>query len=1423
MWNRIKDLVNSKSIDDVKRLFALLAPELGFKRVEELAAMKPRDLAALMTKVFGDIPLTQWDDNLRLATAEKLIRYARKEVAESKPPPAIGQPKQETTAGYEYVVKGTVRQIMGSLPAHLTVKAFDQGLRDRRVLLGETKIATGGHYAIGYERDRLIDPTQGRANLVVEVLDGRGSRVALSKVKFAAGRNEVIDFTIDSEAGRSEWERLEALIEPLLQDTRLAHLDDDDLAFLARSRQTTRETLQPVVHAARAAEQSELPRWFHYALIRKGLPGKLDPILNIPGPRIAETIATAQGENIIPTVTKKDLAALQRRLTDLQADAVLEQPLPGRTIKAGRFVDLVGLTKPQQRKLAVAMVGHKPREVQDWEPLAAIAGLDAARTERLQWGLKLAHFTDDHEATFAALLQDRRITGQRDLARHYDPQDWESLVRRTAAEDDLPKDLDGETSEARQAQYARRLYARAANAHPTVAVTYGLARQDALKKNHAVQLLPRMVENDEAFDLASTRLDTYVAHNQKLLGLKSTQQVRKTTENLKRIQRLYRLKPEMTVVAALLADETITSARSIVDQGQQRFMETYGAREMLGPETAQAVYREAEKTAAQAFGFLAHFSPTINTTPLPTAIEKCPAELQGVPDYAALFGSLDGCRCEPCQSVYSPAAYLTDLLAFVEQEVTRDPDFERPDLVAANGLRALESRSYCDSGNQLVANRPRRPDIARTLLSCRNAETEIPYVDLVLEIMENAVAPRDGEKALQTGLPAEQLAARAEHFNAGAYRTLAKAIFPFDLPFDLWHEEETIYLEKLGTSRAEVLEALFPFPAAQQPDQAPHDLTEIHRWQDEKIAQARLGLTENAWRLVTGQPLPPATVTVAAETWGYSALSGNNWWHPLRKADTLMARSGLSYEDLLRLLHLRAFNPTGAIGIAANSLGACDPKEINLKGLNVAAIGFLHRFLRLQRGLGWSLRELDQALLALSPPSSISARPALDAASLLRLSHLTHLQERFGLPRDELLSWWSLLDTRDYRMEQLPDEDVRPALYARLFLAGRAGEPAFDAFQLDPEGRDLADPDQALADQRPAIAGALGLTVPDVKRLAEDVLEEAPKLTLANLSLLFRHASLSRALQLKIEDYLTLKKLIGFDPFTAHQSSPNLSLDPTLQTIRFVERATAVANSGLSIAELHYLLHQTMPFEGRTVAPTDAWAQASLTSLLEAGQAEVRSASIKTALADILDLPAPVCKVLLEETRLPADENQTAIEALLSVIATPQAPSEPEAAPQGDQKPLLELLYRLHKAALVIGRLGIQSHELLDDGDRPGYLALHGATGWLDLLGLPVRAADPATSFDAWLRTVRLFQLRDVLLPEQQDRFFKLFDHGANETGGGLTAANEGRRAYYRQLAALTGWPENDLRALVGHFDSGAISHGGGGGLEGRFSAAFRR
>jgi hypothetical protein len=59
--------------------------------------------------------------------------------------------------------------------------------------------------------------------------------------------------------------------------------------------------------------------------------------------------------------------------------------------------------------------------------------------------------------------------------------------------------------------------------------------------------------------------------------------------------------------------------------------------------------------------------------PLPIADVDRASLIRRVPTMESLFGSMDYCECQDCQSVLSPAAYLVDLLQYVDIDAQTGP------------------------------------------------------------------------------------------------------------------------------------------------------------------------------------------------------------------------------------------------------------------------------------------------------------------------------------------------------------------------------------------------------------------------------------------------------------------------------------------------------------------------------------------------------------------------------------------------------------------------------------------------------------------------------------------------------------------------------------------------------------------------------
>ena len=65
---------------------------------------------------------------------------------------------------------------------------------------------------------------------------------------------------------------------------------------------------------------------------------------------------------------------------------------------------------------------------------------------------------------------------------------------------------------------------------------------------------------------------------------------------------------------------------------------------------------------------------------------------------------------------------------------------------------------------------------------------------------------------------------------------------------------------------------------------------------------------------------------------------------------------------------MRFINPAGEMQIVSDDetdQATCDTKKLDITHLNERALSRIHRFVRLWRKLGWTMRELDQAITIL--------------------------------------------------------------------------------------------------------------------------------------------------------------------------------------------------------------------------------------------------------------------------------------------------------------------------------------------------------------------------------------------------------------------------------------------------------------------------
>ncbi len=298
------------------------------------------------------------------------------------------------------------------------------------------------------------------------------------------------------------------------------------------------------------------------------------------------------------------------------------------------------------------------------------------------------------------------------------------------------------------------------------------------------QAVAQFFANAPDFDFRTTHIDSFVAE-QAETAFRDIDAPEHVTTQLKRMQRVFQVTPSYETMSVLMG-EGLDSAHKITSMPQHTFVQQF-ADHMGGVTAAQSVYARAEFVTAATAQLYTQISQAL-TDVQPHALGATVPDIKEYPNLATLFGQANLCDCKDCRSVYSPAAYLVDLL----HRLLRTPNSSND--VSPTPLRVLLDR---------------RPDLEYIRLTCENTNTALPYVDLVNEILESYVVlgKLDQTVAKDTGdSTTDELNAEPHYTNSAAYDRLKQAVFPMSLPFDQPITVARAYLEQLGSSRHALME-----------------------------------------------------------------------------------------------------------------------------------------------------------------------------------------------------------------------------------------------------------------------------------------------------------------------------------------------------------------------------------------------------------------------------------------------------------------------------------------------------------------------------------------------------------------------------------------------------------------------------------------
>ncbi|HEY0137950.1 MAG TPA: Tc toxin subunit A, partial [Nannocystis sp.] len=816
-----------------------------------------------------------------------------------------------------------------------------------------TTLTDGGNYMATLSTTTAGSGSTFDVEVVVCELDN--TEIGRSVLLYDVAGEITVDIVVGAAdyRGRSDFRRIEARIDPLRGSLAVDELGSEHIEYLSAKLDMDPLRIAQYIQAHRMSVLLDtVPAWAFYALLRQGLPAEVPQLLAQGRPVHEGGLAAAIAGNVIADPGEPTLNAV---LDELQAQAaesaVWAHPTdPDAKSKFRRLLDTAAGPEASYTVQLAFMekhLAHTGTLAEFWDAVDADIDLGPTVRATYEWTLQINTLANEHMPLITALQAKRADIGDpiksfRDLSA-LDVADWVDLLSSgIGAPASIPLDW---PEEDRILRYAETIERIVTDTYPTTVIHRRIVR-DHTASPGSIAGAPDLIQffdDNPAFELSPHELDAYLADHP--TALDNVTDAAATRANLKKLQRLARLAPRGFQYRVLkpLYQAGLHSALQIGRMTEKSFVRKYGTN-LGGDDIARSVYQRARMSAGIALMVATQFARGFNKTPISVVPSSTLPDYEGHPDLEALFGNLDFCACDHCRSVYSATAYFVDLLQFLKDQPGKD--------AGSNALDALMER---------------RPELTAIELSCINTNTEVPYIDLVNELLEyhvsrHANAPLAVSSSFwQTTWTAEELAVRPEHQLSQAYNVALDTPYPFGLPFDLAFAETSLYHQSFDVSR-ERMENAYPH---NDPDYA------------DRRARARLGLDLMSWYVIINSGLI---------SWSPRAFWGGetadepqppDWWTPLRTVSTFLKRAEIDISELAALLRTRFIGRAGLSISYAAPPDDCNLDEAEILTLGEADLGKIHRFIRLQRKIGWTADELDLALRTLSGDP-----PALDGASV---------------------------------------------------------------------------------------------------------------------------------------------------------------------------------------------------------------------------------------------------------------------------------------------------------------------------------------------------------------------------------------------------------------------------------------------------------
>jgi ribosomal protein L7/L12/peptidoglycan hydrolase-like protein with peptidoglycan-binding domain len=810
--------------------------------------------------------------------------------------------------------------------------------------------------------------------------------------------------------------------------------------------------------------------------------------------------------------------------------------------------------------------------------------------KKLRLTHELSALTNNNTALTIALQRDSKVKSIDDL---FDLQkkDWLKLIDKSRVFDD---DSFGTDAEKIKDAYATQIVDKLAANYPTKCILNMVKKHRLPIRNKVLEKnLQSFFESTVEFDIAHSNPFDFEGKIKSADGLKPQD----VLGEICKIQRVYQLSPKAELIPELMKNN-LDSAASISKTPKRTFIRKF-SNALAGEENALKLYQKAEFIASRnelIMMLIGDYSFKIN--PL-AAIgkndrNKAIREIQNrLPNYQDLFGFQSSCECNECRSVFSPAAYFVDLLRFLDKTIPENHsnsilnilETRRPDLVhlplscenshtilpyidLANEImeyyvshESIKDFEGYDTGNTSQAELRASPQNVKPGAYKKLANAKHPFslpyhqpLDVIRVFCNHLDISRYGlmqsfiSQNLNDGEAAHwEIAAESMHLSGEEFSSITGSFLNKE-------EDSTPVHEFFGFTRRNKLDDLRKVP----------------------VFLERTGLIYNELiELLKTEFINPKNQSVEflEKLISASNIDSREYYGMLKKIERLEAAE----ENKLNV-QLKIFNATYGSDISSATLSdwiktnldssediitlydsdsKCDLAKTSLKtirniyskressGISANRWSRFHRFIRLWKKSGWSIRETDLILKAINTAE-------INAQTILHIEQVLKVKEATKLSVSELSVFWGEIST----------EGIDP-LYKRLFL-NKSLSNISGVFKPDIFGQFFTGEEILIDDNKTEILAAFKITESDLDITLAKLFGDTPvMLNLKSLSMIYRHALFAKSLNLKPSELFTLIEIFG-DKGGLYSSPKN--------TADFCQWVAEVKTSGFTIDNLEFVM-----------------------------------------------------------------------------------------------------------------------------------------------------------------------------------------------------------------------------------------------------------